>query len=193
MSVYPQRPVITHPGMDVITPTSTTKRKGSVQKSSRSPGSQHHRRSRPKSFATPPISSLPASYGSLPSSLGDNIPRLGCPLAVYDLRKYASCRGHTFSSSIEVQEHVEASHGQGEYCPICGRTFSASAEARAHIISRSCNLQTPLNIEGVPGDQMNRLSQWGPAAKTTEEERWFEIWSIVFPGIPRPASTHLGI
>ncbi|KAK4221204.1 hypothetical protein QBC38DRAFT_492524 [Podospora fimiseda] len=115
--------------------------------------------------------------------------KLACPFQKFDSSKY-HCS--PFASVAGVRQHIETVHHRPEYCPRCYTVFrgdGAFKSRRDHIVARECKLDPgPNTVEGLQGDLMDRLCEWEPVAGATPREQWEEIWRIVFPGDPVPAS-----
>ncbi|KAK4460373.1 hypothetical protein QBC42DRAFT_151289, partial [Cladorrhinum samala] len=120
---------------------------------------------------------------------------MACPLYMSDPQKYQSCRTplHALGDAAAVREHVETVHRRPFYCPACGELFGTASELNRHIRTEQCAVRDlrPGEIEGVHEDIMDQLGCWEAASSQSEEERWYSIWDILFPGVPRPESPYL--
>ncbi|KAK4182652.1 hypothetical protein QBC35DRAFT_509586 [Podospora australis] len=116
--------------------------------------------------------------------------RLACPCHLVNPTRNQACLDDNLETSEDLQEHLIARHGPGNYCPVCSDTFPSATEMRSHIMARTCELK-PLDIEHsgvmIPSEVLDRVWGWRSDGLMSEEERWPEIWKIVFPGIEVPS------
>ncbi len=143
---------------------------------------------------------------------------LACPFYRFDPLRYHSCMWELELPNMNtLKQHVIVDHRLPEYCPVCHACFNSAANRDHHIIARSCiEREAPAGLlVGVSEDQVEKLSwrdsgkKWKPktilgedfrgkVAKRqrrtfarTEEDRWFRVWEILFPDVPRPESAYL--
>lgn len=111
-----------------------------------------------------------------------------CPFYVRN-QKYTDCvTRHHLQSIDEVKEHVCWEHRRPMFCPICKDEFPSGRDRDVHIRLRICRANSSNPPEGVTDyedEQLNREEKQG----LSEDERWFQIWDIIFPGMERPPST----
>ena len=108
-------------------------------------------------------------------------------------------RNQLTSTSFVVQ-HLNRAHKQLEpniQCPNCSRIFDEVPELDRHVQQQTTCRDTG-TVRKVPGNghqglsprQLDQLRRRSPRG-LTEEERWFHIWDIVFPGVGRPESPYI--
>ncbi|KAK7972178.1 hypothetical protein PG988_006312 [Apiospora saccharicola] len=94
----------------------------------------------------------------------------------------------------DVRQHIFRRHRQPLHCPSCGLTFDSEAASGAHIAQQAC-ARADFYHAGVTRDQWADICARAQAPPHTvnggDEERWFQIWDIVFPGQPRPRSPYI--
>jgi hypothetical protein len=90
----------------------------------------------------------------------------------------------------DVKQHLWFAHRRSPFCPICGEIFPTTAGRDQHIRARSCTVRTVPDIEGISIEQMKLLAR-RLNAELSQEERWFAVWDVVFPDVPRPPQARL--
>ncbi|KAK4167489.1 hypothetical protein QBC43DRAFT_311964 [Cladorrhinum sp. PSN259] len=120
---------------------------------------------------------------------------MACPLFVSDPQRYRRCLAppQPLTSAAAVREHLATAHQRPFYCPACGTIFKSASASNRHIEAQTCSVRVISfdEIEGVPEDDMARLNRWEPQRSQSEEERWYSIWEILFPGVERPSTPYL--
>ncbi|KAK5652422.1 hypothetical protein OQA88_10464 [Cercophora sp. LCS_1] len=113
-----------------------------------------------------------------------------CPFNILNPRVHrkGECKGPGFPLP-ELSEHIEEKHLSYE-CKTCKRVFNDEPELDAHI-KTTCEPSTNLP-NGVPFHKINHVRQALKTPKkkekaTTEEERWYMMWDMLFPGVNRPS------
>lgn len=128
-------------------------------------------------------------------------PRLhfACPFAKRDPVRWRTCYRHELSKISYVKQHLYRVHLQPLYCSRCGTTWydipgaaAAAADAlAAHMRSPTpCQVRTFPTPEGLTAAQRARLGV-RLSSKLSDEERWYAVFDIVFPGQPRPATPYV--
>ncbi|KAK1850792.1 hypothetical protein CCHR01_06539 [Colletotrichum chrysophilum] len=85
---------------------------------------------------------------------------------------------------IWSREHLYRRHQQQPYCFRCGRTFLHPKDVEAHLSRPEgiCDLVRGVSVEGLTAEQIQKLkSKKRKPGVTTDEEKWHEIFKIVFP------------
>lgn len=75
------------------------------------------------------------------------------------------------------------------YCPSCLIIFPDEPNYDQHVRSGTCSHQ-PCKFNGITHQQQRKISKRSKP-NTTDSERWFVIWDIVFPDQTRPASAYM--
>lgn len=130
-----------------------------------------------------------------------------CPFYLNDRHEWHNClRNYTLNRIVDVRLHLTRAHLLEPQCPICGEVFressaeSDSAEKRfnTHIQLQNCQPlpSPPPARHGLTSDEFEAVRavaarRPGRGAADPAAEKWFEIWDIVFPNIPRPASPYI--
>lgn len=113
-----------------------------------------------------------------------------CPFFLHDMERY-QCQG--FRRIADVRQHIDRKHTQPAHCTICGITEAeCETDLDEHVregicVSGSDHREHP----GITLDQIQELKDRTHDHDLTLEERWFQIWQIIFPGVPQPESPYL--
>ncbi|KAI1375066.1 hypothetical protein F4677DRAFT_424514 [Hypoxylon crocopeplum] len=120
--------------------------------------------------------------------------QFACPFFVQDGREHWGCMTSTLNRVSDVRQHIQRKHVQKSHCPTCGMVFLNDlnrVELDQHIGARSCE-RRQFFFPGASGDQLDEMSRAGQQFNMglTSEQRWYQIWHIMFPGIEPPASPY---
>ncbi|KAK7753145.1 hypothetical protein SLS62_004877 [Diatrype stigma] len=121
----------------------------------------------------------PKSPAAITSDPGNHRP-FACPYQVYHLRSDPP-RCPTFKQLPALRQHINRKHRQPHHCPRCGLTFADSDQCTAHRSQQNCQDR---HFSPLPGATQRHFRK-----RRSEDERWYEIWDILFPGSERPRST----
>lgn len=115
-----------------------------------------------------------------------------CPFQRASPQKYHRCLKYTLNRIKDVKQHIYRQHSQPPfYCARCYETFTSPAARDVHSRRADCDKRQPPQFEGISEQQRNELKKTTPKKKPLHEQ-WFEVWEVVFPGIPRPQSAFIG-
>jgi hypothetical protein len=115
---------------------------------------------------------------------------LACPFSKKDPLRHRVCYRQTLTKISYVKQHLSRNHRTPIYCPVCMGVFENEEDRDVHTRARSCEEHPVAHWEGVSEAQKEKLRRKVPA-KMSEEEQWFTIWGIIFPGLPRPQSPYV--
>ncbi|KAK4224381.1 hypothetical protein QBC38DRAFT_485587 [Podospora fimiseda] len=113
--------------------------------------------------------------------------------------KYRPCTGPGFKSIQRLKEHLRRTHSPVQ-CERCKETFNPGKGGdRAESLNKlaehrksenPCPLRDASLKEGVDEVQWAMLDKQNRRknAEAHRVEKWFEIWDVLFPGVPRPES-----
>ncbi|KAF5695776.1 hypothetical protein FDENT_82 [Fusarium denticulatum] len=129
-------------------------------------------------------------------------PRFACPFYKHDPERYAntrSCCGPGWETVHRVKEHIFRSHTHPEHeCQRCFQSFKTELKLSKHLrASAPCEVQSRNTQEhdGINASQSKalhaRARKCDPGAdlKEVEEQRWNDVYKIIFPGgglVPTP-------
>lgn len=149
---------------------------------------QSRDRKRPKLMETP---DLPELVHTSDSDDGETVivnkaRFFACPFYIQN-NKFTKCvtRNH-FQSVEDVKEHVCWEHRRPAFCPVCKEVFSSGRDRDAHIRLRTCHANNSPTPEGISDYQEAQLER--ERSPLSEELRWLQIWSIIFPRVEPPSS-----
>lgn len=145
-------------------------------------------------------------------------PLLACPFNRLDPVLHASCaRSLELRDVRTVKQHVIVDHRLAPYCPTCFEAFSSAAERNEHILERQCDEKERPDgweLRGVSDDQVEVLAarsserkkrvgkkggkkgrngkkEIAKPVRLSEEDKWFAVWDVLFPGLPRPELAYM--
>jgi hypothetical protein len=114
-----------------------------------------------------------------------------CPYYVHQPHGHQSCLTRADLRDVrDVKQHLWFAHRRLPFCPICREVFPTTAECDQHIRARSCTVRTEPDVEGISIEQMKLLARRLDAG-LSQEEKWFAVWDVVFPEVPRPHQTRV--
>jgi hypothetical protein len=94
------------------------------------------------------------------------------------------------------REHVYRRHELAIRCPRCKAPFEDEASVQEHLeMLESCQIIKSEELEGYNKEQERQLRSRRRPANQTEEDRWVEMYHILFPeddqdSMPSPCKTH---
>lgn len=127
------------------------------------------------------------------SGSSNNTEALGCPFYFHNQEQHQSCLTYTLKRVGDVRQHICRRHYvQPSYCPRCGIEFPDDldfANLDAHLGQKICRTSSnvPRRSWATPA-QLKAMDASPSSRASSEEERWYAIWAIMFPGKPRPLS-----
>ncbi|KAK3984306.1 hypothetical protein QBC44DRAFT_253140 [Cladorrhinum sp. PSN332] len=120
---------------------------------------------------------------------------MACPVYASNPQRHWRCASleQPLETAAAVREHVATAHRRPHYCPACGAIFRSASASNRHIQAQTCPVRVISRdeIDGVPEDNMARLNRWSPQRSQSDEERWYSIWDILFPGIEAPSTPYI--
>ncbi|KAH6856683.1 hypothetical protein B0I37DRAFT_80626 [Chaetomium sp. MPI-CAGE-AT-0009] len=126
----------------------------------------------------------------LPSSGKEPQRVLACPLWKADPSKHRRCFAFDLRRIRDVKQHLKRVHRPEHYCRRCSTIFKNRESLAQHVYNPaglSCPISTQL--DGISDDQQEQISKKSKR-NLSEEQQWFVIWEILFPGRPRPTSAY---
>lgn len=114
-----------------------------------------------------------------------------CPFAKKDPVRWRPCYKPQLKKISYVKQHLYRTHLQPLFCTRCGMVFNNQEALSQHLRStRVCEVREITEPEGLTIAQRQQLSQRA-SSKLSEEEQWFVVFEIVFPGHPRPSTPYV--
>jgi hypothetical protein len=117
---------------------------------------------------------------------------LACPFRKIDSRTYQDCYKQNLTKISYVKQHLRRAkiHRIPIYCSVCMKTFDKEPDRDIHIRTRTCQERPMIHFEGVTEAQKRQLER-RVSKKLSEEEQWYTIFDILFPGHPHPPSPYI--
>jgi hypothetical protein len=128
------------------------------------------------------------------SPLDDKL--FACPFWKINPKRHWQCVAGWEPGQLRgLRRHLRRDHLQLNYCPTCFDTFRYVSAWHSHVMARSCDPRTPVEMEGIGEDQRQLLNK-NDDARRPPEERWYEVWDLVFDAgsaakRPRPETPFL--
>ncbi|KAI1321875.1 hypothetical protein F5Y16DRAFT_65636 [Xylariaceae sp. FL0255] len=118
-----------------------------------------------------------------------------CPYYHYDNETHGACLSNTLGRIVDVRQHLFRWHVQPSHCPSCGEIFLDDpdhAQLDAHTSRQTCEVTTFIQPLGATHDQLGRITTAADTRQgSSDPERWYIIWDILFPNSPRPSSPYI--
>lgn len=116
---------------------------------------------------------------------------LACPYLKLDPVKHRQCCVNKHSRIRDVKQHLHRRHTPLRYCQRCFDTSFADEESlKSHVDTGTCPSEDPTILDGISYEKRWQLSRKSKAG-LNEQEQWFAIWELLFPGRCRPNSPYL--
>ncbi|KAL3468834.1 hypothetical protein BJX99DRAFT_265767 [Aspergillus californicus] len=115
--------------------------------------------------------------------------RFACPFFKRHAHIFISCGMADHESPSRVKLHISRKHKLPIYCARCSDVFKYERERDLHLRENTCLLQPEVPRICATSEQLQRLSK--RSTGKSDEERWNEIYTILFPGDPLPDSPYL--
>ncbi|KAI0404090.1 hypothetical protein F4802DRAFT_598496 [Xylaria palmicola] len=115
---------------------------------------------------------------------------LACPFAKKDPARHRQCYRYVLTRIRDVKQHLGRRHRLPLYCSRCMQTFEDESERDQHIRARDCPERPFAPMEGISERQKLQLGR-RVSSKMTEEQQWYTIFDILFPGCARPKSPYV--
>ncbi|KAM5360289.1 hypothetical protein ACJZ2D_013848 [Fusarium nematophilum] len=125
----------------------------------------------------------------------DNAPQrqLACPYWKLDPDKHRGCFPKKLVRIRDVKQHLSRKHTPEFYCECCFKIFKDEDSHQAHVTHASgdvCIRDPSASLDGISHQRHRQLSKKSNP-KLSEEQQWFVIWDVLFPGAQRPRSAYL--
>ncbi|KAI0129759.1 hypothetical protein BJ170DRAFT_286568 [Xylariales sp. AK1849] len=102
---------------------------------------------------------------------------------------HISCLGYHFKKLKDVNQHLNRCHrGPAIHCPTCGTEFATEPAMNGHIVSRTCQRRDFI-FQGMTRGQVQDIAKI-LNSRRSDEDRWFMVWDVLFPGHLRPDSPY---
>ncbi|KAK0620545.1 hypothetical protein B0T14DRAFT_233851 [Immersiella caudata] len=114
---------------------------------------------------------------------------LACPFWKLDPARYRQClKLECFWEVNRVKQHLTRKHVEPKiYCDMCKLTFRDEPTKITHLRQdRATCVYKPWTERLITRSQQGELHKKSKA--DTERDKWFDVWDILFPGVPRPPS-----
>ncbi|KAI3549400.1 HET domain-containing protein [Colletotrichum filicis] len=108
-----------------------------------------------------------------------------CPFYAMNPTEHQHCLLEDDLRSMEdVVEHIRKRHSKPPYCPKCRVIFKTSMARDEHIRRKICRLRPSTRIEGVDGNQLDKIKRvmMSRSSRSSEAEIWVRIGAVACPG-----------
>jgi hypothetical protein len=135
--------------------------------------------------------SQPRAAGAKKTKTASNCNRrLACPYWKKEPELHRGCYKKVLSQVKYVKLHLYRFHEAPICCPCCGSLFEDESSRDQHARARECEVRVFIPTGGLTRAQLKEIHQRADP-KLSEEQQWFKIWDVVFPGHPRPQSAYI--
>ncbi|KAH8599425.1 hypothetical protein B0O99DRAFT_613860 [Bisporella sp. PMI_857] len=139
----------------------------------------------------------PQNTGIPPEKLSEEVTKLACPFRKHDpvaygihSDKYRICALSHWTTISRLKEHLYRCHRAAIHCNRCWQIFSDQQQLNNHLRAVDmCSLQPENPPDGITPEIESKLrSRKKINPKDTEENRWNEIYKLLFPqeAVPSP-------
>jgi hypothetical protein len=116
---------------------------------------------------------------------------LACPFWKHASQKHRVCCKLTLKRIRDVKQHLHRRHTPDNYCDRCLEVFENDDQYETHLLNIvACSRVPGSRLEGISRNQNRALCKKSDR-KLGEEDQWFAMWDILFPGATRPASAYV--
>lgn len=114
-----------------------------------------------------------------------------CPFWKLRPAEHRPCFKYILRRIRDVKQHLHRKHTPSYYCERCSEIFPDDTKLREHISHPAGLFCTPSSsLQGVSRNQRLQLARHSDK-ELSEEDQWFSIWNILFPGYQRPKSAYM--
>ncbi|KAK2729631.1 hypothetical protein CKAH01_02605 [Colletotrichum kahawae] len=172
--------------------------KGTKRANVSTPDSSHHARKRPHTGKQDRMrldedddAGLGSKRAKFPTSSSASGRQLACPFWKKDPENHCQCHKKVLSKIKYVKQHLYQFHEAPITSGCCGAVFETEDAHDQHVRARQCQIiPGGVQRQGLTRAQIQEIHRRADPRKT-EEEKWFAIWDICFPGHPHPTSAYI--
>ncbi|KAI4862110.1 hypothetical protein F4820DRAFT_464059 [Hypoxylon rubiginosum] len=118
--------------------------------------------------------------------------RFACPFFIRDREAHRCCLDFTILRLCDVRLHINRKHAEKIHCADCGKLFDNDPDKRDEHSRARCCEPREFNPPWATRDQLDKMKRAANGSSNlTDEERWFQIWDIMFPGVTQPSSPYI--
>lgn len=115
-----------------------------------------------------------------------------CPYFRRNPTHYGDCFRYKLKHIADVKQHLKRNHRQPTHCNICLEELPSEDALHDHIRAQQCRKRAYIAPDGMTSLQEKRVISRVGNRKKPVAEQWFEIYDILFPGVPKPEFVYLG-
>ncbi|KAI0548169.1 hypothetical protein F4679DRAFT_585735 [Xylaria curta] len=131
-----------------------------------------------------------SSISSKKIKVSDNTGGLACPFYKMDPWKFDRCLTYKLTKMSYVKQHLLRHHDAPRCnCSVYQHPLSNKAERDCHTGSQDCQ-QSQYTVYVMTAKQKREI-QRAAGRKITCEGKWYQVWSILFPGAKKPDSPYV--
>lgn len=117
-------------------------------------------------------------------------PVFACPFSKRHPVAHKRCYRFHLKRIRDVKQHLRRRHHNPIYCPVCRQVFDDEDARDRHVIARTCPPNPLPVVQGITEAQKKKLGERCTSG-LSEEDQWFLVFDIVFPGCARPKSPYV--
>lgn len=113
-----------------------------------------------------------------------------CPFWKWDHARHYECFGKKIDTIGHLKQHLKRNHTFDFYCLGCLATFKDADAHHCHVLKAKCVKGQSATLTGIyiSHDQSKKLER---RFQGSDENKWHQIWAILFPNKPPPLSIYL--
>lgn len=137
-----------------------------------------------------PASAKRTKHSTSDQETKNECPTYACPFLKKQPHKHRDCAKYVFKRVRDVKQHLNRSHRTPDfYCARCYDVFPSAKDRDEHMRDIQCPVQPNRRFEGITEEQ-KELLMLNKGRNKSNEEQWFLMWEILFPGTPRPTTVY---
>ncbi|KAK5654739.1 hypothetical protein OQA88_7064 [Cercophora sp. LCS_1] len=116
---------------------------------------------------------------------------LACPFWKWDQSRHHECFAKKLDTIGHLKQHLKRKHTPKFYCVDCFTTFNNGTDHHVHVQKAKCVKSQSAALTGIHITHQQGEMLVKKASQGSDEEKWHQIWAILFPDDSPPTSIYL--